>query len=72
MKRTKLYPLIFPLFIVVFGLVIYKVFKYEPNFYTIILNVTVAFILSPRVKTIDTQSGRKDQITWLFFKRVIS
>ena len=69
MKLTKLYPLFFPVMIVLLGLIIYKVLDYEPNFYTIVINVGVAYILSPRVKTFQTQSGTKEQVTWLFFKK---
>jgi len=74
MKFAKYYFLIFPLLILVFGLIIYKVLGYEPNFFTIITNIGVAFILSPRVKTFETQSGTKEQVTWLFLKksRIIS
>jgi len=69
MKFTKVYPFFFPILIVVFGLIIYKVLGYEPNIYTIVINIGVAFILSPRVKTFDTQSGKKEQVTWLFLKK---
>ena len=69
MKLTKFYPFLFPILIVILGLIIYKVLEYEPNFYTIAINIGVAFILSPRVKTFQTQSGTKEQITWLFYKK---
>ncbi len=69
MKLTKLYPLFFPVMIVILGLIIYKVLDYGPSFYTIVINVGVAYILSPRVKTFHTQSGTKEQVTWLFYKK---
>jgi hypothetical protein len=69
MNYTKYLGLIFPLLIVLIGLLIYKVLGYEPNFYTIITNIGVAFILSPRVKKFDSQAGEKEQVTWLFFKK---
>tara|TARA_R110000787_G_scaffold6697_10_gene23321 strand:- start:25091 stop:25315 length:225 start_codon:yes stop_codon:yes gene_type:complete len=69
MKYSKYVGLIFPLLIVLIGLFIYKVLGYEADFYTIIINMGVAFILSPRVKTLDTQAGKQQQITWLFFKK---
>jgi hypothetical protein len=74
MRLTKLFPFFFPVLIVVLGLIIYKVLGYEPTIYTIMINIGVAYILSPRVKSFDTQSGKKEQITWLFFKhsKVIS
>jgi hypothetical protein len=33
------------------------------------INIGVAFILSPRIKTLETQTGKKEQITLLFFKK---
>lgn len=69
MKVVKFLPFLFPILIIVFGLIIYKVLGYEPDFYTIIINVGAAYILSPRVKRFETQSGQKEQITWLFFKK---
>ena len=69
MKYTKYYSLIFPLLIVLIGFFIYKILEYEPNFYTIITNIGIAFILSPRVKTLDAQTGRREQVTWLFYKK---
>jgi uncharacterized membrane protein len=69
MKWTKLFPFFFPALIVVLGLIIYKVLGYEPNFYTIIINIGVAYLLAPKVKTFETQSGKKEQVTWLFFKK---
>ena len=69
MKYTKYYGLIFPLLIILIGLFIYKILGYDSNFYTIMINIGAAFILSPRVKTLDTQTGKKEQITWSFFKK---
>jgi len=69
MKLTKYYILIFPLFIILLGLFIYKIVGFEPNFYTIATNIGVAFILSPRMKIMDSQTGKKEQITWLFYKK---
>lgn len=69
MKHTKFYPLLFPLLIILIGLFIYQILGFEPNFYTIITNIGVAFILSPKVKMIDSQTGKKEQITWLFYKK---
>ena len=69
MRFSKFYFLIFPVLIVVFGAIIYKVLGFDPNFYTIIINISLAFILSPRTKTLNTQQGTKEQVTWLFFKK---
>ncbi len=50
-------PFLFPVLIILFGLIIYKVLDYEPNFYTIIINLGLAFILSPKIKTVQKQHG---------------
>lgn len=72
MKKIKPFiPLIFPILIILFGLLIYKIIGFEPNVYTIIINLGLAFILSPRVKKIDNQTGTKEQITWLFYKNIL-
>lgn len=69
MNYIKYLRFIFPLLIFLIGSFIYKILGYEPSFYTIILNIGVAFILSPKVKTLDSQSGKKEQLTWLFFNK---
>lgn len=72
MKKIKPFiPLIFPILIILFGLLIYKIIGFEPNVYTIIINLGLAFILSPRVKKVDSQTATKEQITWLFCKKYI-
>ncbi|WP_397445065.1 hypothetical protein [Polaribacter sp. R77954] len=67
----KIIPFLFPILIIVFGLVIYKIMDYEPNFYSILINISLAYILSPKFKTVIKQSGEEEQIKWLFFKKVI-
>ncbi|KOY51313.1 hypothetical protein [Polaribacter dokdonensis] len=72
MKKYKAYlPLLFPVLIILIGLIIYKILDYEPNFYTIIINIGLAYILSPRVKTIQKQNGTQEQLTWVFLKKII-
>ena len=44
---------------------------YEPNFYTIAVNIGVASFLSPRLKKIKKQNSTQTQVTWLFYKKVI-
>ena len=73
MKNLKnIIPFLFPVLIILFGLIIYKVLGYEPNFYTIIINIGLAYILSPKFKTVDKQHGEEEQMKWLFFKKVIN
>tara|TARA_B100000795_G_scaffold267898_1_gene253676 strand:- start:5632 stop:5853 length:222 start_codon:yes stop_codon:yes gene_type:complete len=71
-KKIKLFiPFLFPILILFFGLIIYKILGYEPNFYTIIINIGSAFMVSPRLKKIQTEKGIEEQFTWLFYKRII-
>ena len=73
MKNIKhIIPFLFPVLIILFGLIIYKVLGYEPNFYTIIINIGLAYILSPKYKIIEKQNGEEEQMKWLFFKKVIN
>ena len=73
MKKIKaITPFLFPILIIVLGLIIYKILGYEPNFYTIIINIGLAYMISPRIKKIKKQTGEETQITWLFFKKVIN
>ena len=73
MKKIKPFiPLLFPIIILLLGLIIYKILGYEPNMYTILINIGLAFIVSPRVKKIQKEHGIEEQIKWLFFKRVIN
>lgn len=65
-------PFLFPILIILFGLIIYKVLGYEPNIYTILINVMGAYILSPKFKTVEKQTGVEEQMKWLFFKKVIN
>ena len=54
--------------IVVVGSIMYKLLGYEPTTLTILINIGLAFILSPRVKKFETQTGTQEQVTWLFLK----
>lgn len=68
----KKYWLINPILIVVFMLLLDKVF----NLKEIVINTTIAvslvYILSPKVKIVEKQNGEEEQIKWLFFKKVIN
>jgi hypothetical protein len=70
-KIRPFVPLLFPILILFFGLIIYKILGYEPNTFTIMINIGLAFVLSPRVKKIQKQNGTEEQITWLFYKKIL-
>ena len=67
----KTYWLITPLLVVVFLLIFEKGFKIENTVISTSISVVLAFVLSPKVKMVDTQHGEVEQIKWLFFKKVI-
>jgi hypothetical protein len=72
MKKIKfLIPFVFPAFVILLGLIIYKILEYEPSFYTISVNIGGAYILAPRLKKVKKQLGTETQVTWLFYKYVI-
>lgn len=68
-KIKRIAPFLFPFFIILFGLIIYKILGFEPNFYTIIINIGLAFILSPRLKKVQKQNGIEEQLSWLFYTK---
>jgi hypothetical protein len=61
--------LLFPVLILLIGFVIYKILGYEPSMYSILINIGLAFVLSPRIKKIQTENGIAEQIRWLFYKK---
>jgi hypothetical protein len=69
-KQT--YWLINPLLIVVFMLITEKFFEIDNIVISTSMAVTLAYILSPRVKIVEKQHGAEEQIKWLLFKKVIN
>ena len=70
MKNLKqIIPFLFPILIIVFGLITYKILDYEPTIYKILINVGGAYLLSPKFKTVEKQNGVEEQMKWLFFKK---
>jgi branched-subunit amino acid permease len=68
----KVYWLIYPILIVVFMLMLDKVFQLKEIVIQTSIAVVLAFFLSPKVKTVQKQNGEEDQIKWLFFNKVIN
>jgi len=67
----KVYWLIYPLLIVFFMLIFDQVYRIDSFLLKAFACGFVAFILSPRKKKIETQTGTKTQITWVFLKKPI-
>ena len=68
----KVYWLIYPVLIVVFMMILDQVLQLKEIGIQTAIAVFLAFVLSPRVKTIRKQYGEEVQIKWLFFKRIIN
>ncbi|WP_159949315.1 hypothetical protein [Polaribacter septentrionalilitoris] len=68
----KTYWLITPFLIVVFMLLLDKVFNVKEIVINTTIAVSLAYILSPKVKIVEKQNGEEEQIKWLFFKKVIN
>ena len=71
MKKLAHYPRLIFLFIFLLTYVITYICKLENPMLRTVFSITLAFVLSPRKKKIETQSGVKTQITWLFLKKPI-
>lgn len=72
MKKMRPFVLLlFPILILFLGLIIYKILGYEPTLYTILINIGLAFVLSPRIKKIQKENGTEEQIRWLFYKKIL-
>jgi len=70
-KMRPFVPLLFPIIIILLGFVIYRVLGYEPNLYTILINIGFAFVLSPRIKKNQKENGTEEQFRWLFNKKIL-
>ena len=67
----KTYFFIMPLLTFIFFLILHYVFEIEQVFIKGAVSAGLAVVLSPRVRTIDTQNGTEEQIVWLFFSKAI-
>lgn len=57
---------------VVFMLILEKLFKLDNIVLSSSISVLLAFLLSPKVVIVEKQNGEEEQIKWLFFKKVIN
>ena len=72
MKKIKPFiPFLFPILILLLGFIMYRVLGHEPNVYTILINIGLAFILAPRVKKIQNKNGTEEEFRWLFYKKIL-
>ena len=67
----KIYWLIYPVLIVLFMFIFDQFYKTDNFLLKGGISAVFAFILSPRKKIIQTQTGKIKQITWIFLKKPI-
>ena len=72
MKKVATYTRL--VFVVVFLLIYYITYLsgIENGMLRTVFSITLAFVLSPRKKKTQTQTGEQTQITWLFLKKPIT
>lgn len=68
----KTYWLINPILVVVFMVLLDTFSLVESIGLKAMISVSLAYILSPKVKIVDKNYGEEEQIKWLFFKKVIN
>lgn len=67
----KIYGFLSPVLFVFFWLIINQLDVVDNSFIKIGIPIVLAFILSPKVKIVQKQHGKEEQIKWLFFTKVI-
>ncbi|RBW59400.1 hypothetical protein [Tenacibaculum sp. E3R01] len=67
----KFYRGIYPILAILFILIFDKGIQIEPSWLGIAIAVALAYFLSPRKKIIQTQTGERTQLTWVFLKKPI-
>lgn len=67
----KFHRIIYPILTVFFLLILDKIFHVEPNWLRIAVAIALGYSLSPRKKVIETQTGNRKQLTWIFLKKPI-
>ena len=67
----KFHRIIYPLLTIFFLLILDKIFHVEPDWLRIAVAIALGYFLSPKKKIIQTQTGEKKQLTWIFLKNPI-
>jgi len=66
----KFHRLIYPILIVFFLLILNKGFNVD-SWSKALIAISVAYLLSPRKKIVQTKTGERKQLTWIFLKKPI-
>ena len=67
----RFYLVIYPILIIFIIFLLDKVFLLEKSWIQTVIAIFVAYVLSPRKKTIQTQTGERKQLSWIFLKKPI-
>ena len=67
----KMYWLIYPLLGVLFLIVLDQIYLFDSLMTKALICFPLAYFLSPRKKKIETQTGERTQIKWIFLKEPI-
>ena len=68
-KITIIYSTIYILLYLLISGILYFSFKEIKTIMIIPISAVIAYILLPRIKTLETQAGMKTQIKWNFIKK---
>ncbi len=68
-KITIIYSTIYILLYLLISGILYFSFKEIKTIMIIPISVVIAYILLPRIKELETQTGMKTQIKWNFIKK---
>lgn len=69
MKKLAHYPRLFFLLVFLLTYTIGHLSKLENPLLRTFFSITLAFVLSPRKKKIEIQTGTRTQVTWIFLKK---
>ncbi|WP_299016065.1 hypothetical protein [uncultured Polaribacter sp.] len=67
----KIYWIIYPILLITCLFILDKVFNVDNFLIRATIAGAIGFILSPRKKIIETQTGKVKQITWILLKKPI-
>jgi hypothetical protein len=67
----KLHRVLYPLLIIIFLFLFEKGTEIEPSWLKYPIAIGLAYFLSPRKKSIQTPTGQKNQLVWIFLKKPI-
>jgi len=68
-KQIVLYASIYITLYLVISLIFYLSFKDVEMNILIPASIAISYIFSPRFKEVDTQSGKQQQVKWIFMKK---